>query len=287
LAVTRRPSRARFLLVILVLMSVTLITLDQRGGRSALTSVRTHVQDVTRPVQSAVHDLLRPVGNFLTGAADYGSLRHQNQLLRQQIAAMQAGSVAAAAAEARAGAVLKQDHLSFVGSVPTVMADVIEDGSSNYEATIVIDKGASDGIALGQPVVAAGGLVGSIGSVTSTTATVRLLTDPAFVVGVDLGRAVGAAAGTGLGQTLDVSFVSPPTGPGNLESTYRLKIGTTVVTSGLDLAAFPAGIPVATVASFANPPGATDPIVTLRPLVDLTRLSLVSVELWSPQTPAG
>jgi cell shape-determining protein MreC len=68
MAVTRRPSRARYLLLILVLAAVTLVTLDQRGGRGPLNSVRSHVQDVTKPVQSAVHDLLRPVGNFLTEA---------------------------------------------------------------------------------------------------------------------------------------------------------------------------------------------------------------------------
>jgi rod shape-determining protein MreC len=287
MAVTRRPSRARYLLLILVLAAVTLVTLDQRGGRGPLNSLRSHVQDVTKPVQSAVHDLLRPVGNFLTGAVDYGALRSENQRLRQQVAAMQNASVAAAAAQARANAVIAQAHLPFVGAVPTVAADVIDDGSSNFESTVTIDRGSGSGLAVGQPVVASGGLVGSIGTVTASTATVRLVTDPAFVVGVDLGTSVGSASGSGLGQPMRVTFITPPTGPNGDESTFTLKVGSSVVTSGVDLAAFPAGIPVARVATFSNKPGSTDPAVTLTPLVDLSKLSLVRVELYSPQTPQG
>jgi rod shape-determining protein MreC len=287
MAVTRRPSRARYLLLILVLAAVTLVTLDQRGGRGPLNSVRSHVQDVTKPVQSAVHDLLRPVGNFLTGAVDYGSLRAENERLRQELADSQNASVAAAAAQARANAIIAQAHLPFVGDIPTVAADVIDEGSSNFESTVTIDKGSGSGLAVGQPVVVAGGLVGAVGSVSSSTATVRLLTDPAFVVGVDLGTSVASASGSGLDQPLNVSFVTPPTGSNGDESSFTLKVGSSVVTSGVDLAAFPAGIPVATVATFSNKAGSTDPDVTLRPLVDLSKLNLVRVELYSPQTPQG
>jgi rod shape-determining protein MreC len=287
MAVTRRPSRARYLLLVLVLAGITLVTLDQRGGRGPLNAVRSHVQDVTKPVQSAVHDLLRPVGDFLTGAVDYGSLRAENERLLQQVAAMQNQAVASAAAQARANAVIGQAHLPFVGAIPTVAADVIDEGSSNFESTVTIDKGSGSGLAVGQPVVAADGLVGSIGSVSGSTATVRLLTDPAFVVGVDLGTSVASASGSGLGQPLSVSFVTPPTGSNGDESSFTLKVGSPVVTSGVDLAAFPAGIPVGRVATFSNKAGSTDPDVTLRPLVDLSKLSLVQVELYSPQTPQG
>jgi cell shape-determining protein MreC len=63
-----------------------------------------------------------------------------------------------------------------------------------------------------------------------------------------------------------------------------LSKGTAVYTSGLDLESFPRGIPVARVATFANPLNAPEPTVTLTPLVDLSKLDFVQVELWAPQT---
>jgi len=73
-------------LLVLVLLGVTLVTLDERGGSGTLGSVRARVQDVTSPVQRVVHSALQPVGNFLTGAADYGSLEKENERLRQLVA---------------------------------------------------------------------------------------------------------------------------------------------------------------------------------------------------------
>jgi rod shape-determining protein MreC len=293
-AVTRRPSRARFLLLVLVLAAVTLVTLNQRGGSGTLGSVRARVQDVTAPVQRGIHTALQPIGNFLTGAADYGKLEKENDRLRQQVAAMQNQSISAEAAEAQAQRVLEEQHLPFVGDIKTVTAEVIDDDPSNFENTVTIDKGTSSGLAVGQPVVVTEGLAGSIGAVTSGTAVVRLLTDPDFVVGVRLGSVVGSADGFGRGQAMRVTFDQPTvsgstlgSGSGTGGTTFSLTKGTNVVTSGLDLETFPAGIPVAKVATFSNPPDAAAPTVTLTPLVDLSRLDFVQVELWSPQTAGG
>jgi cell shape-determining protein MreC len=303
-AVTRRPSRARYLLLVLVLLAVTLVTLNQRGGSGTLGSVRAKVQDVTSPIQRVVHAALQPIGNFLTGAADYGSLQKENQRLRQQVADAQNQSLASAAAQAQANQVLAQQHLPFVGSIQTVTAEVIDNDPSNFEDTVTINKGTSSGIADGQPVVVTDGLAGTIADASAHTAVVRLLTDPSFVVGVGLGSVVGSAYGEGLGEPLQVKF-DQPVAVGGATSTstsapktatgkgakspaaaagFTLAKGTAIYTSGLDLETFPKGIPVARVASFSNPPNAAEPTVTLTPLVNLSQLDFVQVELWAPQT---
>lgn len=290
MAVTRRPARARFLLAILVLLAVTLITLDQRGGIKAIGSLRNDAHTVASPVQGAIHDALRPVGNFLTGAADYGSLEKENERLRQQVADMQNQSLAAAAEQSEASRVLAQAHLPFVGSIPTITAEVVNADPSNFENAVTIDKGSSDGVAIGQPVVATDGLVGTISQVSRHTAQLRLLTDPDFVVGVELGSVVGSAKGTGLGGRLQVTFDQPVQTSGSTSgagSETGLTKGKVVVTSGLQNEMFPPGIPVARVASFVNSPNAPAPTVTLTPVVDLSRLDIVQVEIWSPQSGNG
>ncbi|MGI8753840.1 MAG: rod shape-determining protein MreC [Acidimicrobiales bacterium] len=261
-----------------VLAAITLITLDSRSnGQGTLGSFRGRVTDVFSPIQSATHSALAPVGNFLSGASSYGSLRSENQRLRNQIATMQSQAVTSSAAEKQAQAVLAQAHLSFVGSIPTVQTQVIDAGSSNFENTVTIDKGTTDGIAVGQPVVAPGGLVGDITAASARTATVDLLTDPNFVVGVRLDdNVVASAQGYGRSKSLRVTFDQPP------DLGFHLGLGEALVTSGLDLEKFPPGIPVATVDQVKSPAGAPNPIVTLRPLVSLSQLDFLTVELWSP-----
>jgi rod shape-determining protein MreC len=260
-------------------MSLTLVTIDARGGGAGLAGdLRSWAHDAFSPLQRATHAALRPVGNFLTGALDYGSLRAENQRLRQEVASLENQSVQAAAEQAAAEQVLSLNHLPFLNGIPTRVAEVIDNGASNFEDTVTIDRGTSAGVAVGQPVVAAGGLVGSVGSVSRTTATVTVLTDPSFAVGVRLDSLnVGSAQGAGPGQPLRVTIDTPT------EPVPHLKVGQTVVTSGLALESFPPNIPVAKVSSYTQRPGSLEPEITLTPLVNLGQLTYLEVLLWSPQ----
>ena len=277
MAVYRRSSRTRNVLAVLVLAALTLITIDARSnGSGVLSSVRGKVSDAFSPLQRATHAALAPIGNFITGAVDYGSLRTENQRLRQQVAALQTQAVQAAAAEQAASQLLQEAHLPFVGSIPTVAVQIIDQGSSNFDNSLTIDKGTASGVAAGQPVVAAGGLVGSVLSASAHTATVRLLTDPSFAVGVSLpGGNVGSASGQGRAEpmriTVDTTQLAVPT----------VKVGQPLVTSGLALEKFPKGIPVGRVSKVTNQPGAAEPLIDIVPLVNPVQLSYLQVLLWS------
>lgn len=278
MAVYRRSTRTRYVLAVLVLAALTMVTVDARSnGGGVLSDARTWVADGFSPLQRATHAVLRPVGDFLTGALDYGSLRRENQRLREEVASLQKQSVQAAADEAAAQQILSEQGLPFVGGQPTVTVQVIDDGPSNFENTVTVDKGTADGLAPGQPVVAAGGLVGSVLAAGSHIATVVLLTDPTFSVGVALqGGNVGSAQGLGRAQPLRVAVFSTNQAP------PKMKPGETVVTSGLDMEKFLPGIPVGRVDTFSSPPGASEPTITLHPLADLDHLVYLQVVLWSP-----
>ncbi len=279
MAVYRRSSRTRFILAALVLAALTIVTIDARSGGSGVTNqIRAKFHDAFSPLQRATHSALRPIGDFFTGALDYGSVRDENQRLRQQLAGLQAQSIQAAAEQSAAQQLFALQKLPFVGSIPTVSVAVIDNGSSNFENTVTIDKGTNSGLAVGQPVVAAGGLVGSVEQVSSKTATVLLLTDPTFAVGVRLGPVnVGSAQGLGRGEplrvTVDTTTQAPP----------KLAKGQAVVSSGLDLEKFPPNIPVGQVASVTQEPGAAEPDITLTPLVNPAQLSFLQVLIWAPE----
>ncbi len=119
MAVYRRSNRTRYVLAVLVLAALTLVTVDARSnGSGVLSDIRTKVSDGFSPLQRATHSALQPIGNFLTGALDYGSLRSENQRLRNQVAALQQQSVESAAEQAAAEQVLAEQHLPFVGQHP-------------------------------------------------------------------------------------------------------------------------------------------------------------------------
>jgi len=277
--VTHKKSlRSRYVVAMLLLVAVTLVAVDKRAGGGGITGhIRNAVSDVVSPIQSATHDALAPVGNFLGGAVDYGALSKQNQQLRNQVAAMSVAAAQAAATEKAAAAVLKEQGLTFVGSIPTRTVQVIDRGSSNFASNLTVDKGTSQGIAVGEPVVAAGGLVGTIETAGARTSTVRLLSDPSFSVGLSLpGGNIGSASGQGLGRPLSVTVDTTSL------KTPAVKVGDVLYTSGLSLETFPKGIPVGRVASVSAVPGSLEPHISLTPLVDVTQFSYLEVMLWSP-----
>jgi rod shape-determining protein MreC len=276
-AVYRRTSRSRFVLLVLVLTAITLVTLDSRAnGGGALSQVRGKAQDLFAPVQDATHSVLRPVGDFFTGVVHYGDVKRENARLRDQLAKASGQQDQAAAAQRELRLLLDQQHLDFVGNIPTVSAQVVGTSSSNFELSVQVNRGTDNGIAVGMPVVAGAGLVGRVAEVSAKRATVLLLTDPTFSVGVRLTTSgdVGVADGTGRSGPLRVDLVDP---------TIKVSVGNILVTSGLQLERFPKDIPVGKVKSVRQDPGALQQVVTIDPVVDLARLEVVQVLQWSPQ----
>lgn len=275
MAVYRRTARPRLLLVLLVLTSAILVTADIRGGGGGwVGTIRGGARDAFAPVQSAVSDVVSPVSDFFNGVFQYRSLKHQNALLRQQVAQDQANQVGASDAQRERQDLLDLLNLSFAGDIPTVAARVLAGPESNFQATIVIDRGSDDGLVKNMPVVSGSGLVGRLEQVSRHQATVLLLTDPGFNVGVRLSPSgdIGVATGQGPGQPLTVDLVDPST---------KLDPGTVIVSSGLQGSTYPPGIPIGRVRTAVSAPGAVRQSVTLNPVVDSRRLAFVKVLLWS------
>jgi rod shape-determining protein MreC len=276
-AVYRRTARPRFVLLVLVLSAITLVTLDARAnGGGVVGQLRTKGQDAFAPIQDATHAVLRPVGDFFTGVLHYGDVKRENARLRAQLATARGQQDQAAEAQRELRLLLDQQHLGFVGNIPTVAAQIVDTSSSNFELSVVVNRGTDSGVALGMPVVAGSGLVGRVVEVAAKRSTVLLLTDPTFSVGVRLTTSgdVGVADGTGRQSPMRVDLVDPAT---------KIKVGDVLVTSGLQQQRFPKDIPVGKVRSVSQQPGALQESVTLDPAVDLSRLEFVQILQWAPQ----
>ena len=166
MAVYRRTARPRFVLLLLVLSALTLVTIDTRaGGSGVIGQIRAKAHDAFAPVQDATHSALRPVGNFFTGVVHYGELKSENARLRDELAKVRGQQLQAADAQRELQLLLDQQHLDFVGNIPTVAAQVVDTSSSNFEESVQINRGTDAGVAVNMPVVTSGGLVGRVDAV--------------------------------------------------------------------------------------------------------------------------
>lgn len=277
MATSRRNTSQRLTLVILLLASITVITLDYRGdARGAVTSVRNAAADALAPVQRVVAAVLNPVGNLFAGMANYGGALNENQRLQDEVGQLRRQLLEAQFAQQQLQQVLAAQHLRYANGIPQVLAQVISAPASNFQLTVEIDRGTSSGVGVGMPVVSGAGLVGQVISAGSGTAVLRLVTDPQSSVGVRYGSnpvSVAVADGQGAQSPIALRFVTATSTP---------RVGATVFTSGLVPAAFPEGIPVGTVSSVRRTPGSITSQVQLTPLVNLTDLQYVAVLQWLP-----
>ena len=280
MARARRSRRTLTTLVVLVLLSVSVITLDESGRAHTLISGSKSVaSDVFSPIRAAANAIIDPIGRFFAGAVHYGAVQQENQKLQAEIGQLRQDLATQKLEKAQLTqlrALLATDKLPSVATLTKVTAEVTGDTPSNFANTVTIDKGRSDGVTVGDPVMGAGGLVGQVVEAGHSTAQVRLVTDGASRVGVGYGKGNGefaTVAGQGAGKDLSVGYVRAST---------PVSTGELLVTDALPAAQFPPGLPVAKVSTVHTVPGSADKEVVAEPAADLSSLAYVSVLLWSP-----
>ncbi|HET7235482.1 MAG TPA: rod shape-determining protein MreC [Actinomycetota bacterium] len=281
MALRNRARSTRLLVVTLVSVSLVTITVDYRQGEEGpLAEMGSAALTVISPLQEAVSKVTHPIGNFFSTLFRLPSIRRENQELRDQVAALEQEVATTRADLDRLAALeaLLGLQASLGRKTETTAAQVIANGVSNFEWSITIDKGSSDGIVEDMPVVANAGLVGHIVRVGPSSSVVQLIIDPdSFVAGrLDVSRGMGLLSGEG-GSDLRMSLV---------EATVEVAPGERVVTAGYRIpgdvqSLYPPNILIGTVSRVLPQESALENLVTVRPAVDFSTLDLVLVVLSS------
>jgi rod shape-determining protein MreC len=276
--------RRRYVLVLLVLTSVTLISLDQREGDSGpIGDAGRFVHRVVSPVSNLASTTLDPVSNWFDGVLHAGSLKDDNERLKRELAAARIKARRGDAALAQNKILTRLTGQPYLDDIPSVVGRIISSSSGNFDRTITLDRGTEKGIEMGMPVVASGGLVGRVVDVWKGGSNVLLLEDDSFAVGVRMvrerERITGIAEGRAGRSTLTVKFTGP------LSKQRRPRRGESTESSGLQGSTFPPGIPVGTVASVSISDDGLTIEVRLVPLVDIGSLEYVKVLLWKTGSP--
>ncbi|HET7928335.1 MAG TPA: rod shape-determining protein MreC [Actinomycetota bacterium] len=263
----------------LVSISLVTITVDYREGDDGpLASLGDAALAVISPLQEVVSKVTHPIGNFFSTLVRLPSIRHERDVLRERVDALETQLAEGRADQARLAELEALFGLqeSLGNRIETTAAQVIANGVSNFEWTITIDKGSSVGISVGMPVVSSAGLVGHVVRVGTSSAVVQLIIDPdSSVAGrLDVSRQTGLLSGSGPSD-LQMSLVDP---------TVDVAPDEHVVTAGYRIAGvaeslYPPNILIGTVSRVLDEDSAIEKLLTVRPAVDFSSLSLVLVVL--------
>ena len=191
--------RARLLLIILIVTSLFLITLDLRGVK-VLDGVRSGTQNVLAPFQKAGSTAISPFRNFIGDITNLGRTSDQIEKLKQSNAKLRARLAQRKNADAELAQLKSVLDLAGQAGYKVVAARVISQGSStNFSQTVTIDIGTSSGVRQNMTVLSGEGLVGVVKESYANSALVMLATDPDFKVGVRIAgsQQIGILSGGG------------------------------------------------------------------------------------------
>lgn len=256
-------------LVVCMCVSALVMTVyAQEGAGGPLHALRSAVQSAATPFQSLGSTIEQPFDalarTFQDANADTETLtelRNRNAQLVAQLSELQVYKQENESLKAMLG-------LSSTLGTTGLAAQVISASQDGWTDTVVINRGSDDGVALDMPVTDGNCLVGQVCAVSSSSATVRLVTDPSFSASV----AIGEAGATGIlsvsaDSTVRVEYVS---------SSAQVSVGDAVSTSGLS-DVYPKGLVVGTVVSVSTEASSLYCDIVVAPLYSVANASQVYV----------
>ena len=263
-------NRGRLLIIVLLVTSLFLITLDLRGVQ-VIDGLRTGTQTALTPVQKAGSWVVSPFRNFLSDVTHLGRTRNQIEKLRDENDKLRLTLQNRKTADAQLKQLKGVLNLAGTAGYEVVNAKVISQGSStSFTQTITIDAGTTSGIHTNMTVLSGYGLVGVVKYAYRDSALVQLASDPAFKIGA---RIAG---------TQQIGILS---GQGTRKGVLQLLDNTTQVRKGDALLArgsqngrpFVPGVPIGEVTSVDNSPGSVTQTADVKFYTNFSTLGVVAV----------
>jgi rod shape-determining protein MreC len=272
-ALVRRRLLVWGLLCVIALVILTAQMRSPDGRRIGW--IGTAVEAVLAPpaaVLARVSGVFADAWGFIS---EIGTLRMENQRLTAEVARLREEN-ARLRPDARENARLRA-LLEFKQQLPyrSLAARIVGRDPSQWFSTVLVDRGASEGVARDDPVITSDGVVGHVVETQGSWARVLLVADPRSAVSVVLDRSREVGVVLGEGQTLlKVTYLSRDA---------DVRPGDLVLTSGLG-PIYPRGLPVGSVVSVSRTTMFQEAVV--RPTSDLGHLEDVLIVLRGGRQPA-
>jgi rod shape-determining protein MreC len=276
----RAVRRRRAVLAVLVAASLFLLTVyfgESSGG--GLHSVQRTAMGILSPIQDGASRVLKPVRDLFGWFGDTVNAKGERDRYKKEAGAyyQQVARLRQENSDLAQRAGLKQQDDGGLDQYAPVEARVFVRSPNAFYQTMEINKGTSDGVEAGDPVIDEGGLIGKVETALGGSANVSLITDQDF--------AVSAVAG----QNRVAGSIQPAIGaPGDLllqlvQQPEQVHAGDIVYTAGTvstraDLPSrYPAGILIGTVTRIDPGSGDLDRRIHVKPAAHIGTSDVVQV----------
>lgn len=286
----KQVRRRRAVLALLVVVSLILLTayFGESAG-SPLHSVQRGVITVLSPIQEGASRALKPMrdlfgwfGDTARAKTERDQLKAQRDRLLQEVV----GYRVAIQENAELHGLLQLDQSNGLDAYDKRTARIIGRAPNNLLLdTLQVNAGSGDGVRVGNPVIASGGLVGHISFVAPDSSIITLVTDPSSSVSVKVLNAVGdfGILKPSVGDPLDLLVQLLP-------KQARIRQDDVVVTAGSRSSRleslYPPNIPIGRVRTADPEELASEQQVHVSPIADLRHLDFVQI-LVGPTGSAG
>jgi rod shape-determining protein MreC len=279
-----RTTGLLFRCVLYSLLALALIIVDKRYDH--LGKIRRLLSVVAYPVQVAVASPFEGWNWFRDSVTTRDVLRADKAKLEAELrmAQFRLQRYEALEAETQRLRALRENTASATDRF--VIGDVMKVDLDAFRERVLVDKGAGDGIYVGQAVLDSGGVFGQVARVGQLTSEVILVSDAAHAIPVQINRNGLRTIAVGTGETNRLKLPYLPT-------SADVIAGDLLVTSGLG-GGFPSGYPVGTIAEVKRDPAQSLADVEVKPAAALDRskelmfvwLKPQAAELLPPPKPA-
>ena len=276
----RNGGRARLLLVILIVTSLFLITLDLRGVK-IINGFKQGTQTIMSPFQRAGSAVLMPVKDFFSDVTHLGRTRNQIEKLEAENANLKSRLINRKNADAQLKQLKSILDLAGAGGYKVVNARVISNGSSqSFSQTITIDLGANAGIKRNMTVLSQYGIAGVVKDVYPSTSLIQLAIDPSFRIGARVAgsQQIGILTGRG-SSTASLQL---------LDNSTTVKEGDVLLSRGsIANRPFVPGVPLGIVTAVDNSAGAVAQSATVRYYTNFAAIGVVAIVVGGPKSNPG
>jgi rod shape-determining protein MreC len=273
-------SRTRLLLVILIVTSLFLVTLDLRGVQ-LLDNLKQGTQNVLSPFQRISNSALSPVKNFFSDLSLLGRSGSQIEKLEKENASLKLELLERANADVQLDQLKNILDLAGTAGYQVVNAKVISQGSyQSFAQTVTIGSGSNAGIAQNMTVLSEYGIAGIVKEVYPNSALIQLASDPGFRIGVRIvnSQQIGFLSGRGERSALLQL----------LDNSTDINEGDVLMSRGsIANRPFVPGVPVGYITTVDNSAGTIAQSATVRYYTDFSKLSVLAVVVGGPKSNPG
>ena len=275
------------------LVAVSLILLTAYFGEtpnSPLHNVQRGVVEVFSPIEQGASKALSPVRSVASWFSSTFHAKSQVAALQGQVQRLTDEYAAAKAAQLQNQQLRKEvglDDSIGIDAYHPVTGQVISRDPTLWYQTVGIDKGSEDGVALNDPVLADGALVGEVSLVSANASIVSLITDHTVSVTARVADANGDTGelvpAVGSPNQLVLEYLEAPN-PGQVQNGPQPDqlVETAGFRSNNLESYFPANIPIGWVTQFNENDLLNNGQVPVTPAADLRHFDVVQV-LTQPQ----